>query len=151
MKHALIIAFAATLIFGSCNSTKKTSAQSNAVATSTQSLTGTWELDHVANPTGTFEQLYTTRKPSITFDEKAGTFNGYTGCNTMSGKMKMEKNIINFDEEMMMTKMACQGEGEKIFLDNLKKINHYSISKDGQQLTFIQGDMALMHFHKMAQ
>lgn len=151
MKHALLIFFAATMICCSCNSTKNTSAQTNTSGTSDNSLTGAWELDHVANPTGTFEQLYTTRKPGITFDEKAGSFNGYTGCNTMSGKMKIEKNAISFDDNMMMTRMACEGEGEKIFLDNLKRINHFSITKDGQQLTFIQGDMALMHFHKMAQ
>ena len=152
MKYSLIIAFAATLVLVSCNSMKKTTAQTNSSSTSAKSLTGVWELDHVPNPTGgTFEQLYMTRKPSITFDEKTGTYNGYSGCNTLSGKMELKKSAISFKGEMMMTKMACQGDGEKIFINNLKKINHYSISKDGQQLTFIQGDMALMHFHRMAQ
>lgn len=152
MKKTLAFILAGALLLGACNASRKSSATTSAnAAAANNDLTGTWELDHVANPSGTIEQLYPEKKPNITFNDKEGTYNGYAGCNTFRGKLDKNKETINFTGEMMMTRMACPGDGEKIFLENLKRINHFSVSADGKELTFIQGDMALMHFHKMAQ
>jgi heat shock protein HslJ len=150
MKKIPVIIFAVLFTLSACNSSKKTSATPTANAEN-MALTGAWELDFVPNPSGTFEQLYSDKKPNISFNEKEGTYSGHSSCNAFHGKLEKEKDAINFKGDMMMTKMACMGDGEKVFLENLKKINHYSISKDGKELTFIQGDMVLMHFHQMAQ
>ena len=45
-----------------------------------------------------------------------------------------------------MTMMACGGEGEKSFLEMLKKVNQYTQS--GNTLTLLIGDIAVMSFEK---
>ncbi|WP_190277307.1 META domain-containing protein [Taibaiella lutea] len=152
MKKIPVIIFAALFTLSACNTPKNTSATTTAGADAgNMELSGAWELDFVPNPSGTFEELYSGKKPNISFNEKEGTYSGHSSCNSFRGKLEKDKDAISFKGDMMMTKMACMGDGEKIFLENLKKINHYSISKDGNELTFIQGDIVLMHFHKMAQ
>jgi len=152
MKKIPLIIFAASFIISSCDPPRKTLATTTATANvKNMDLSGTWELDLVPYPSGTFEQLYPGKKPFISFNEKEGTYSGHSSCNSLHGKLEKDKDAISFKGDMMMTKMACMGDGEKVFLENLQKINHYSISGDGKELTFIQGDIALMHFHKMAQ
>lgn len=152
MKKIAVLVFAVSLIVASCDPPKKVLSTTTTNAdVKNMDLTGAWELDLVPNPSGTFEQLYPGKKPIINFNEKEGTFSGHSSCNSFHGKLEKDKSTISFKGDMMMTKMACMGDGEKVFLENLKKINHYSVSTDGNELTFIQGDIALMHFHKMAQ
>lgn len=152
MKQISLVIFAALFVLAACNTPEKT-ADRPVVHTEAKDieLSGAWELDFVPNPSGTFEALYTGKKPVISFNEKEGTYSGHSSCNSFHGKLEKEKDSISFKGDMMMTKMACMGNGEKIFLENLKRVNHYSISADGKELTFMQGDIALMHFHKMAQ
>ena len=49
---------------------------------------------------------------------------------------------------MMVTKMACPGEGEAIFFSTLKKVNKYTITGD-TTLNFLMGDIAIMRFTKI--
>ena len=115
------------------------------------SLNGNWELDLIPYPASSFDELYPDRKPTILFNEAEASYSAYTGCNTAKGKLVKEANTINFKGDMMMTRMACQGDGEKVFIENIKKINKYAITPDGKTLTFIQGDIALMRFHRLEQ
>jgi heat shock protein HslJ len=152
MKKISAIVFTTFLALCACNTPQKTSATPTAnTDAGNMELTGSWELDFIPNPSGTFEQLYSGKKPFISFNEKERTYSGHSSCNTFHGKLEKDKDAIGFKSDMMMTKMACMGDGEKIFLENLKRINHYSVSKDGKELTFMQGDLALMHFRRMAQ
>jgi len=68
--------------------------------------------------------------PTISFDLKKHTFTGNTGCNEMSGIFKLKADSLAFTEQIVATKITCQGYNEKAFLDNLFNTNRYQI-KDG--------------------
>jgi heat shock protein HslJ len=151
MKKYTLLLFLMACVTFSCNSAKKTAKQ-HASATSTQTnLTGTWELDLLPYPNGPLEKLYPRNKPSLTFNGTDATYNVYTGCNTGRGKVEKDGSNISFKDDIIMTKMACQGDGERAFLENLKKVNKFGLSPDEKTLTLIQGDIALMRFHKLTQ
>jgi hypothetical protein len=43
--------------------------------------------------------------------------------------------------------MFCQGQGENVFMETLKKVNTWSVSND-TTLNLIAGDIAVMRFSK---
>lgn len=108
-------------------------------------LNGTWELNYISGRRIAFEGLYPGKKPTITINIDSSHINGSTSCNVFSGKLNLDGNKINFTRPMTMTMMACPGEGEKVFLETLKKINSYAIT-DNNTLTFIMGDVIMMRF-----
>ncbi|MFA6057777.1 MAG: META domain-containing protein [Taibaiella sp.] len=143
-KGSLIIAILC-LLTAACSSMKKqTETKTEPVA----ALTGTWVLDIVPYTQGTFDSLYPERKPSLSFDPVQKTFAGNTSCNTINGALVADSKAISFKGDIAMTRMACVGDGESVFMQYLKRINKYAVSADGKELTLIQGDMALMRFHK---
>ena len=130
------------LILSACDSAKSTS-------NTTTSIEGTWELNYITGPKIAFEGLYPNKKPTIIFDIKENKVYGNNSCNQYFGTLKVEGNTINFkDAKMGMTMMACPGEGEKVYMNTLEKIDSYSISDDGKTLNFIMGDIAMMRFEK---
>jgi heat shock protein HslJ len=149
MKTPALIIFPVALLIASCSSAKKATQQPAAISKTSTSLNGTWELDLIPYPDGSFDQLYPNRKPTITFNEENSNFMIFTGCNTGKGKLVKNGGKIDFSGNMTMTMMACEGNGEKTFMSNLQKINQFSIDADGKSLVFIQGDIALMHFHRI--
>jgi heat shock protein HslJ len=55
---------------------------------------------------------------------------------------------MDFDmEKMVLSRMACHGNGERIFLDALKKISQYSIS--GDILFMYDGKGVIMRWKKI--
>ena len=84
----------------------------------------------------------------VAFDLQEKRVTGNSSCNSFSGKLVADDSSINFNEPMIMTKMACPGEGESIFLETLKKVNKYNVSGD-TVLNFMMGDIAIMRFHKI--
>lgn len=110
------------------------------------SLTGTWELNYISGKRIAFEGLYPNKKPQLIFTDSKTEVSGNTSCNSFSSKLVLEDNKINIAEPIAMTMMACEGEGEKSFLDILKKVNKYSLS--GTTLTFLIDDVAVMRFEK---
>jgi heat shock protein HslJ len=133
------------LLSTACSAGKK-SAQSSSSAL--KGLQGTWVLDLIPSPDKSFDEVYPERKPEISFDIAAKIFNGNTSCNNFNGQLAADDTSINFQATMAMTRMACEGEGEADFLKYLSRINRYSVSSDGKVLTMIQGDVALLRFHK---
>jgi heat shock protein HslJ len=149
MSKTVILLTAAVITFMACTPTQKSAvAAQKTEQAQAMGLNGTWELDFVASPGGRMDSLYTERKPTLTFDVAAQYFSGNTSCNNINGKLSSSGNKISFKEPMAMTKMMCPGQGETVFLSTLKKINTYSVSKDGKELHFIMGDVVLMHFVK---
>lgn len=110
-------------------------------------LNGTWELNYVSGPRIAFDGLYPNKKPTITFDVTNNKVMGNTSCNNFNGPLKMDGNKISFTDPMAMTRMMCQGQGETVFMETLKKINTWSVS-DGNTLNLIMGDIAMMRFTK---
>lgn len=146
MKNILPVLFAGILCCAAVRCTTPKSAVAGEQAAAGPE--GAWILDLLPAPGNSFDSLYPGRKPELSFNPAQGTFSGYTGCNQINGPLRSDKHTINFKEEIAATMMACPGEGEAVFLKNLKRVNRYSVSADGKELTLIQGDIALMHFHK---
>ena len=116
------------------------------LANESSMLSGTWELNYVAGGES-FESLYSRKTPFITFNEDEKKASGSTGCNTFNSTFVKVDNNIKFSFPMM-TRMFCEGNGETLFLEALKKINKFSISSDGKTLNFIAEDIAVMRLVK---
>ncbi|HEY2583829.1 MAG TPA: META domain-containing protein [Mucilaginibacter sp.] len=110
-------------------------------------LAGTWELNSITGSSTSFNELYPNKKPTIVFDLVTNKISGYTGCNSFNGPLNVDVNKINFTEAMATTRMFCQGQGENVFMETLKKVNTWSVSND-TTLNLIAGDIAVMRFSK---
>lgn len=110
-------------------------------------LNGTWVLDYIAGQNISLDSLFPQKKPTLIFNVNDMQLSGNTGCNSLSGKLEATENKINFNGPIAMTKMACPGNGEMIFLNTLRTINSYSVS--GNSLTLIKDDIAEMRFVKI--
>lgn len=112
-----------------------------------QVVSGQWQLEYIMVPGKSAEELYAGRKPIIRFDSAANNVSGNTGCNSFSGPYTCNGNKLQFDTgKMTLTRMACRGEAEGIFLDVLKKVNRYDIYDDA--LLFLQDDVVIMRWKK---
>lgn len=111
-----------------------------------QKLTGTWELNYITGPRIAFNGLYPDAKPSINFKENPTEVSGNTSCNGFSCKLTIEGNKMAISEPGPMTMRYCEGGGEKVFLDMLKKVNAYEVKEN--TLTMLDGDLPLMRFTK---
>jgi heat shock protein HslJ len=141
-KVALLVVFIGMTLV-SCTTTKSTM--------KTTSLEGTWELNYITGPRIAFDGLYPNKKPTIVFDLAANKIAGNNSCNQYFGALMVDGNKINFkDAKMGMTMMACQGNGDTVYMSTLDKIDSYSISEDGKTLRFMMGDVEMMRFtHQM--
>jgi heat shock protein HslJ len=109
-------------------------------------LKGNWEMNYISGMRIAFQGLYPQSKPSMTFDLVKNEVNGNTSCNGFISKITVDGNKINISEPGPMTMRYCEGGGEKPFLEMLKKITSYNVN--GDTLTLIQGDIAVMRFNK---
>lgn len=142
-KLILILAAIATVI--ACDS-KKAVVDS---ADSPTSLNGSWELNYITGTRLAVSELYANKKPMVNFNIAESKVNGNTGCNSFTGMITSARaGKIIFDESMAMTKMYCEGQGETVFMDNMKKVKGYSITDEGKTLHLKTGDTDLMRFEK---
>jgi len=66
--------------------------------------------------------------PVLEIYVKEERVHGNTSCNTIDGKVEIDKNNITFSE-IITTEMACPGDIEQRFLSALRKVNNYKIEK----------------------
>lgn len=119
----------------------------NAVQTAApSSLEGLWELTDIAGIKTDLVKLYPSQKPNLNFDLQSGAVRGSTTCNRFSCQVKIEGEKMNFGEPAM-TKVACPGDGEKVFLEALRKINSFSIT-DSNFLQLRADSIGIMRFSK---
>lgn len=111
-------------------------------------LAGTWQLFYITGRRIAFEGLYPDRKPFIKFKQGAGEFASNTSCNSLMGTYNGKKGekLLNLGA---MTLMACPGEGEQAYLDQLKEVDRFQVS--GDTLTFFYKDIPNMKFVKTEQ
>lgn len=145
----MIKKIAAFIVLGillfSCNATGHKSTSTEAVAR----LNGSWELDYITGPRIAFDGLYPNIKPSIVFDVKENKVFGNNSCNSFTGMLKVEGNMINFRNGLATTRMMCEDDqGEHVFMSTIEKITSYDVSKDGKTLNLISGDIAMMRFRR---
>ncbi|WP_207497102.1 META domain-containing protein [Aridibaculum aurantiacum] len=87
-------------------------------------LSGEWQLTAMPGHASNWNKV-----PILHLDVDSAAFYGNTGCNTISGRFLVRGASITFDNEIMTTKMACTGAyKEQVFLDNLLRVNNYSIN-----------------------
>ena len=105
-----------------CNDLK---AQAPVQKKDTASIEGDWILKPVlASDTATG------KLPYIKFSLLQNTFTGFTGCNEMSGALFIKGYSLSFDQNLALTKIACEGYNEKEFINSLLRVNAYKI-EDG--------------------
>jgi heat shock protein HslJ len=138
MKNSKLIFAIITILFliTSCAINKETS--------TLEKLEGTWELEYISGPRIAFKGLYPNKKPTITFDKISKKVTGNDSCNGYTADFNVVENTISFGEPGPTTMMFC-GEGEKVFLNMMKKINKYSIDPDGK-LNLMIDDVPVMRF-----
>lgn len=122
----------------SCNTMKQNQ--------SAQKLTGQWELNYITGPRIAFNGLYPESKPTITFKENPEEISGNTSCNGFSSKLTINGNKMSISEPGPMTMRYCEGGGEKVFLDMLKKVTGYDVQQN--TLVMLQDDIVVMRFTK---
>ena len=106
----------------------------------------TWELEYISGPRIAFDGLYPDKKPEISFDKTTKKVNGNNSCNGYSADYAITDNSISFGDPGPTTMMFC-GEGEKVFLNMMKKINTFSFDQNGK-LNLMIDDVPMMRFKK---
>lgn len=130
--------FIITTVISSCSSTKNI-ANENLFNT-------TWELEYLSGPRIAFSGLYPDKKPKITFNKATNKVTGNNSCNGYSTDYTLKDTAISFGEPGPTTMMFC-GEGEKFFLNTIRKVNGYKIDKEGK-LNLMIDDVPAMRFKK---
>lgn len=134
-----LLALSVSLIF-SCN-TSGPAVGNPAKETSAEFLAATWDLEMLFASDNNWATT-----PYININVRDKTFSGNAGCNSVSGKFMIIESYIEFDKNILSTKMACAGNNENIFLSALLKVNKYTILKEELELS--QGEIVLMKFKK---
>jgi heat shock protein HslJ len=139
--YVLLFVSVLTLSFNSCTTMKDTTKTADLYNTS-------WELEYISGPRIAFEGLYPDKKPFIKFDEATKQVSGNAGCNGYSAPYTLKGKTLTFGEQGPTTMMFCEGGGEQTFLQMIRKINAYSIDKDGK-LNLLLNDVPMMRFKKV--
>jgi len=106
-------------------------------------LTGNWRLDYISDREADFDVLYpVAKRPTLVFAADNGVVTGSTGYNTFNCPVKVRSNGIAF-ADCSATKMACEGPGEAMFMDDLKTINNYTFADDNTLVLFTDDDTVL--------
>lgn len=110
---------------------------------------GNWQLDFVSAPGKMLEDLYPGEKPTLLYSAKEKHVAGKNGCNNYGGPAHFNNGKVHFETgKFISTRMFCQGDGEKTYMENLAKITGYDVSEDGMTLTLLADDIATMRFQK---
>jgi len=124
-----------------------TALKSNSDRPGLAKLEGNWELEYISGPRIAFNGLYPDRKPVMKIEVADKRVSGNSSCNSYSGKLVADDTHIRFDSPFVTTKMACQGEGEAVFFQMLKKVSQYTIT-GGKTLNLMMGDVSIMRFKR---
>ncbi|MCB0458571.1 MAG: META domain-containing protein [Flavobacteriaceae bacterium] len=135
----LLHCFVLAIISYSCSSTKKLASE--------DLYNATWELEYISGPRIAFNGLFPDKKPQIAFNKETQKAEGNNSCNGYSADFTLNGDAISFGEPGPTTMMYC-GEGEKVFLSTMKKINKYSIDTDGK-LNLMIDNVSMMRFKKL--
>lgn len=120
---------------------------SSCKSTKIPTIDGNWQLEHINAPNARFDVLYPAEIPQMKIDRKLLQVSGKNGCNSFSGGFKIVGNLITFDRNMIATRMHCEGEGERIFMGTLAKVNAYAIGSD-KKLILFSDETPIMRFSK---
>ncbi len=89
---------------------------------------------------------YWKRTPTLVLSAGKMVFSGNTGCNSMSGIFHFNNTSIQFDRNIITSKMSCNEYDETAFLSALKKADSYMLN--GNMLELKQGSTTLLTFKR---
>lgn len=139
MSKIMLLVVFICISFASCSTSK--------TATKEVSLEGTWELNYITGPKITFNGLFPGKKPTIMFNLTEKKISGHNSCNKYFGPLIIDGDKINFkDAKMGMTMMACDGNGDSVYMEALNKIESYTITDNGNTLNLLLGNVVMMRF-----
>lgn len=142
MSRITVLIVFVCMSFGSCCTSK--------TAVKEASLEGTWELNYITGPKIAFDGLFPNKKPTIAFNLAENKITGNNSCNQYFGALLIDGAKINFkDAKIGMTMMACEGNGDSLYMETLNKIESYTITEDGKTLNFLLGNIVMMRFSKL--
>lgn len=101
----------------------------HSVKSAKEKLDGTWYLTSIGDIAPTFDSLYSNKKPALTFIAGSNEIKGNNSCNSFTGNYKLQDSSISFSS-LTATEIFCEGQGETIFMDALKKFKHWQIKAD---------------------
>ncbi len=107
-------------------------------------LDGTWEVVSISGQEKNFDMLYHIKKPVIAFDQASRKCHGNTSCNGFSTTLLVDGADLNISPAMAMTKMACEGNGEQVFVDALKQVKTFAFLDQGKKLQLRSADTVIM-------
>lgn len=107
----------------------------------TEYLAATWHLQMLFASDNNWAKT-----PYLNINVRDKTFSGNSGCNSISGKFIVKESYIEFDKNILSTKMGCAGQSENSFLSALLKVNKYTVLKEDLELS--QGEIVLMKFKR---
>lgn len=124
MKKSVFIVSAVALVAASCGSPK--------VATDVAALDGEWNIVEVEGKKinkGDCENV-----PFLGFDTKKSNLYGNTGCNTLTGALKVnaKKSSIDFSQTGTTMMMCADMKVERMVLDALGKSNGFVMEGNGK-------------------
>jgi heat shock protein HslJ len=104
-----------------------------------------WALESIAGDKITIDETVK-NLPMLEIYVEEERVHGNTSCNTIDGKVEIDKNNITF-YDIITTEMACPGDLEQKFLSALDKVNNYKIEK--LKLYLYNNDQEIMIFQKI--
>lgn len=138
--HALSAIITVIVIISSCATTKNMDGS--------KLFNTTWELEYISGTRIAFDGLFPDKKPRISFNKATSEVSGNNSCNGYSAKYTLDGTNLSFGEPGPTTMMYC-GEGEKQFLNMIKKINKYNFDEEGK-LNLMADNVSMMRFKKVA-
>ena len=124
-----------------------TSCSTSKTAVKEVSIEGTWELNYITGPKIAFNGLFPGKKPTINFNLKDNKITGNNSCNQYFGALILDGAKINFkDAKIGMTMMACEGDGDSVYMEALNKVESYKIADNGNTLNLLIGNVVMMRF-----
>lgn len=107
---------------------------------------GRWELINIGATPVSFDSLFPSGKPWVSFRMTDSTYSGFSGCNSFNGKLMIDKNAVQF-RNLTATERGCPGSGEQFFFSSLSRVTRYEATTD-TTLTLFDPAGTLMKFKR---
>ncbi|WP_338375310.1 META domain-containing protein [uncultured Flavobacterium sp.] len=138
-KSILFLLMLTGIIFSACSTTKQ--------ASSKELYSTTWELDFITGSRIAFDGLYPNEKPNLTFDKESNRVHGTNSCNGYSYKFTLDNEKLTFSEPGPATLRYCEGNGDKVFLEMMEKVESFSFDENNK-LNLMANGIPVMRFKK---
>lgn len=109
-------------------------------------LKAKWALQSLTGQSDVGSLFNNGKLPFLQFDTDAMRVTGNSGCNNLSGAFKLLGGGKIDLGQMAMTKMACPGNGEQVFMNALNQVTDFKVSSN--VLSLLNGKDELMKLVK---